>query len=449
MQRLLVVFLLLPGVLSAEPAAAFRASILHFTGDPSSDPASAQFWPDGILLVQNGKVEAAGPAAELLGKLPPGTQLKSFPGRIILPGFIDTHVHYPQTDMVASYGEQLLEWLNSYTFPEEQKFARKEHAEDVAKFFLEELLRNGTTTALVFCTVHPGSVDAFFARASKLNLRMIAGKVLMDRNAPAALLDTPERSYAESKALIQRWHGKGRALYAITPRFAPTSSAAQLAMAGRLKKEFPDVWMHTHLSENTKEVAWVGELFPGSKGYLDVYDQHALVGRRSVFAHALHLREDEWTRLSSAGASIAFCPTSNMFLGSGLFDLGRARRGSVRFGVGTDIGAGTSFSILRTLGEAYKVAQLKSEKLSAMQAFYLATLGGARALDLDGMIGSFNRGKEADFVVLNLASTPLISRRMAQAKTLEEKLFVLMTLGDDRSIDAAYSMGRPVYTRAR
>lgn len=446
MQRL-IVCLIFPAALFAESPAAFRASILHFTGDPTGAPAAVRHWPDGILIVRNGKVEKAGPAAELLGKLPPGTALKSFPGRLIVPGFIDTHVHYPQTDMVASYGEQLLEWLNTYTFPEETKFAQKEHAEGVAKFFLAELLRNGTTTALVFCTVHPESVDAFFARASQLNLRMIAGKVLMDRNAPAALLDTPERAYSESKTLIQRWHGRGRALYAITPRFAPTSSNAQLAMAGRLRKEFPDVWMHTHISENKKEVAWVRELFPESKGYLDVYDRYSLVGRRSVFAHAVHLREDEWNRLASARASIAFCPTSNLFLGSGLFDMGRARRGNVPFGVGTDIGAGTSFSILRTLGEAYKVAQLNSEKLSAMQAFYLATLGGARALDLDRMIGNFEPGKEADFVVLNLASTPLVERRMSRTRTLEEKLFVLMTLGDDRSVEATYSMGRSVYAR--
>jgi guanine deaminase len=425
----------------------FRASILHFVEDPAASASPYEYFEDGILILREGRVEQVGPAAELLKTIPVGVSVKRFSNHLIVPGFIDTHIHYPQTDMIASYGEQLLAWLNKYTFPTENQFSSRRHADDVATFFLEELLRNGTTTALVFCTVHPQSVDALFARAQQLQMRLIAGKVLMDRNAPDYLLDTPKRAYDESKTLIQRWHNHGRLLYAITPRFAPTSSPEELEAAQRLKAEFPDVWIHTHLSENKKEVAWVAELFPKSKGYLDVYDGYGLLSSRSVFAHGIYLTDGEWKRLAETHSALSFCPTSNLFLGSGLFQLKHAQDVGVKVGIGTDVGAGTSFSILQTLNDAYKVMQIQGEKFSAIEGFYLATLGGARALDLDKMIGNFQKGKEADFLVLNWNSTPLIERRIQHAKTLEEKLFVLMMLGDDRSIDETYLMGRVVYAR--
>ena len=428
---------------------AFRTPLLHFLSDPgpSLSPAAAEYFEDGLLLVENGHVERVGPAAELLGQLGEDWLLTEHPGKLIVPGFIDTHIHYPQTDMIASYGEQLLEWLNQYTFPTEGRFADPAHAADVANFFLEELLRNGTTTALVLGSVHPQSIDAFFAAASARNLRMLAGKVLMDRHAPDSLLDTPELAYHDSKALIERWHGQGRQLYAITPRFAPTSTEAQLEAAGRLAREYPDTYVHTHVAENQSEVAWVAELFPWSRSYLDVYDRHGLLRERAVYAHCLHLNERDRQRMAESGAVMAFCPTSNLFLGSGLFDLEAADEAGVRVGLATDVGAGTSFSLLQTLNEAYKVLQLKGQKLSPYRAFYLATLGSARALYLDHRLGNFEPGKEADFVVLDPAATPLMARRLAKVENLLERLFVLMTLGDDRAVAATYIMGREAHRR--
>jgi guanine deaminase len=349
--------------------------------------------------------------------------------------------------MIASYGEQLLDWLNTYTFPTEQQFADKAHAADVAGIFLKELLRNGTTTALVFGSVHKQSVDAFFEAAEALNLRMIAGKVLMDRNAPDYLTDTPESGYADSKELIERWHGKGRLHYAVTPRFAPTSTPEQLELAGKLFGEYPNLYMHTHLSENRKEIEWVKALFPERKGYLDVYDHFKLIGARSVFAHGVHLCDDECKRLAETGSAVAFCPTSNLFLGSGLFDLNKLEEHGVRVGLGTDVGAGTSFSQLQSLNEAYKVMQLQGKKLDPFKSLYLATLGGANALYLDDKLGNFLPGKDADFVVLDYNATPLISYRMQQAKSLDERLFALTMLGDDRAIKETFAAGESVHRR--
>jgi len=376
-----------------------------------------------------------------------GVEITEYRDALITPGFIDTHIHYPQTGMIASYGEQLLDWLNTYTFPTEQQFADKAHAADVAGIFLKELLRNGTTTALVFGTVHKQSVDAFFEAAEALNLRMIAGKVLMDRNAPDYLTDTPESGYADSKELIERWHGKGRLHYAVTPRFAPTSTPEQLTLAGKLLGEYPDLYMHTHLSENRKEIEWVKALFPERKGYLDVYDHYKLIGARSVFAHGVHLCDDECKRLAETGSAVAFCPTSNLFLGSGLFDLNKLEQHGVRVGLGTDVGAGTSFSQLQSLNEAYKVMQLQGKKLDPFKSLYLATLGGAHALYLDDKLGNFESGKDADFVVLDYNATPLISYRMQQAKTLEERLFALTMLGDDRAVKETFAAGQSVHRR--
>ncbi|WP_312960656.1 guanine deaminase [Stutzerimonas nitrititolerans] len=429
---------------------AYRAALLHCLADPHEVgiEASHEYFEDGLLVVEDGKVVRNGHAADLLSTLPAGTEVIEYKDALITPGFIDTHIHYPQTGMIASYGEQLLDWLDTYTFPTERAFADKVHAGEVAQVFLRELLRNGTTTALVFGSVHKESVDAFFEQAHKLDLRMIAGKVLMDRNAPDYLTDTAESGYADSKELIERWHGKGRLHYAVTPRFAPTSTPEQLALAGKLFQEYPDLYMHTHLSENRKEIEWVRELFPERKGYLDVYDHHGLIGARSVFAHGVHLCDDECQRLGETGSAVAFCPTSNLFLGSGLFDLERVEGFGVRVGLGTDVGAGTSFSQLQSLNEAYKVMQLQGKKLDPFKSLYLATLGGARALYLDDRIGSLQPGKDADFVVLDYKATPLIEYRLSQARSLEERLFALMILGDDRAVKETYAAGVSVHRKA-
>ncbi|OHC26772.1 MAG: guanine deaminase [Pseudomonadales bacterium RIFCSPHIGHO2_02_FULL_60_43] len=430
------------------PVKAYRAAILHSIADPAvvGVEQSYEYFEDGLLVIENGQVANVGHAADLLHSLK-GVEITEYRDALITPGFIDTHIHYPQTGMIASYGEQLLDWLNTYTFPTEQQFADKAHAADVAGIFLKELLRNGTTTALVFGTVHKQSVDAFFEAAEALNLRMIAGKVLMDRNAPDYLTDTPESGYTDSKELIERWHGKGRLHYAVTPRFAPTSTPEQLTLAGKLLGEYPDLYMHTHLSENLKEIEWVKALFPERKGYLDVYDHYQLIGARSVFAHGVHLCDDECKRLAETGSAVAFCPTSNLFLGSGLFDLNKLEQHGVRVGLGTDVGAGTSFSQLQSLNEAYKVMQLQGKKLDPFKSLYLATLGGANALYLDDKIGNFESGKDADFVVLDYNATPLISYRMQQAKTLDEKLFALTMLGDDRAIKETFAAGQSVHRR--
>lgn len=428
---------------------AYRSAILHSIADPAEVgiEQSYQYLEDGLLVVEDGRVKALGDANTLLPSLAADVEVREYRDALITPGFIDTHIHFPQTGMIASYGEQLLDWLNTYTFPTEKQFADKAHAADVAGIFIKELLRNGTTTALVFGTVHKESVDAFFEAAHALDLRMIAGKVLMDRNAPDYLTDTAESGYADSKELIERWHGKGRLHYAVTPRFAPTSTPEQLELAGKLYGEYPGLYMHTHLSENRKEIEWVKELFPARKGYLDVYDHYKLIGERSVFAHGVHLCDDECKRLAETGSAVAFCPTSNLFLGSGLFDLEKLEAHGVRVGLGTDVGAGTSFSQLQSLNEAYKVMQLQGKKLDPFKSLYLATLGGARALYLDDRIGNFQTGKDADFVVLDYKATPLLDYRMQQARSLPEKLFALTILGDDRTVKETFAAGRSVHQR--
>ncbi len=428
---------------------AFRASIIHCIADPKdvSVEDSFQYYEDGLLVVENGLVQDIGKAKEVFARQPKGLPVTVYNNSLITAGFIDTHIHYPQTGMIASYGEQLLDWLENYIFPEELKFKDPVYALQVTKLFLDELASNGTTTALVFGTVHKESVDVFFSEAQKRNLRMIAGKVLMDRNAPDYLTDTPQSGYTASKELIRRWHGKDRLLYAVTPRFAPTSTPEQLTMVSKLLKEFPDVYLHTHLSENKKEIEWVLDLFPEHTSYLDVYDHYGLLHKRSVFAHGIHLSDCECQRLSDTGSSIAFCPTSNLFLGSGLFNLPRLENFGVKVAMGTDVGAGTSFSMLQTMSEAYKVLQLQQLTLHPIQSLYLITLGGAKSLDLEDKIGNLDVGKEADFVVLDYQATPLMRYRMTQAKTIEEKLFVLMSLGDDRTVAQTFIMGVKQYDR--
>src|SRR3954462_9027345 len=437
-----------------EPAASQELTVLRGTivtcrDDPFlTDPARAfATEADGVVVCRDGMVESVGPAAEIMRSLPAGTPATHYEGCLIAPGFIDTHIHYVQTGMIASYGEQLLDWLNRYAFPAEMAFRDPAHAQAMARVFCDELLRNGTTTALVFCAVYPPSVDALFEEAERRGMRVIAGKVLMDRNAPEELRDTAQQGYDESKALIARWHGRGRSLYAITPRFAGTSTPAQLDAAGSLWREHPDVLMQTHISENRREVEWTAELFPQARNYLDIYDQHGLIGKGAVLAHGVHLSEDELCRCHQSGAALSHCPTSNMFLGSGLFRIAAAKdaRRPVQVGLGTDIGGGTSFSLLATMGAAYEIAQLNGRALSAVEAFYLATLGGARAMGLEDRIGSIAPGREADLVVLDPSATPLLALRQARAESVEDLLFALMTLGDDRAVRATSVAGAPAY----
>ena len=407
-----------------------------------------RYLEDGVLITEQGKIRWFGTWNDAQDHLPINIEIQHYPEQLIIPGMIDTHIHFPQTEMVGAYGEQLLSWLNTYTFPTEIQFKDKAYASEIAKFFVNELLKNGTTTALVFCTVHPESVDALFEAAEQHQMRLIAGKVMMDRHAPEALCDSADSSYDDSKALIEKWHGQGRALYAITPRFAPTSTPEQLERAGQLKAEYPDVYVHTHLSENKDEIAWVKDLFPAQKGYLDVYHHYGLTGQRSVFAHCVHLEDAEWQCMHETDSAIAFCPTSNLFLGSGLFPLNKTWQQQVKVGLGTDVGAGTSFSLLQTVNEAYKVQQLQGDKLSAYESLYHATLGGAKALDLDDKLGNFNVGKEADFVVLNLKPTALQQLRQSRAKSLEDSLFALFTMGDDRNVEATYIYGQKAYSQS-
>jgi guanine deaminase len=428
---------------------AVRGHAITFKGDPFYEDDALVDIPDALIVTDNGRITAFGPYDDVVKDVPAGVEVTHYPNHLICAGFIDTHIHYVQTGIIGAFGSQLIDWLNHYTFVEEQNFVEKAHAQDVAKRFFDELLRNGTTTAVTFCAVYPASVDAFFEESERRGMRMIGGKVLMDRNAPDHLLDTPQSAYDDSKDLIARWHGNGRQMYAITPRFAPTSTPEQLELAGALWKESPGTFVHTHVSENVGEISWVKSLFPERKGYLDVYDHYGLLGPRSVLAHGVHLTASERARVSESGAAVSHCPTSNLFLGSGLFHVHEAKnsRHPMHVGLGTDIGAGTSFSILSTMNEAYKVAELNNFPMDAMKSFYLATLGGARALRLEDSIGSLEVGKEADFVVLDPNSTPLMEYRSSRAETTEELMFVLSIMADDRAVAATYIAGQCAYDR--
>ncbi|WP_051341177.1 guanine deaminase [Azospirillum halopraeferens] len=433
--------------------AALRGRLLSITADPAGpgDTPGFLYLEDGMLLMADGRITAVGPADAMARRLPAGAVVDHFPDDLIVPGFIDTHIHFPQTQVIASYGAQLLDWLNTYTFPAEQRYADPARAAADARFFVEELLRNGTTTAVCYGSVHPQSVDALFTAAEARGMGLVAGKVMMDRNAPAALTDTAERGYAESRDLIARWHGRGRQRYAVTPRFAITSTPAQLDAAGALLKEFPDVHLQTHLSENPDEIAAVRALFPAAASYTDVYDRHGLLGPRSLFGHCLHLEEAELRRLSETGSVAVFCPTSNLFIGSGLFDAAAMERPDrpVRTALATDVGGGTSYSMLRTAAEAYKVLQLRGRNLPALAALHRMTRGNAAALGLEGEVGALEPGRWADAVVLDARATPAMAHRMAAIDgDPEEELFVLMTLGDDRAVRATYVQGRRVHDRA-
>lgn len=415
-----------------------RGRVLSFIREPQAidDIESYRYLADGAITIEGGRIIAVGEFvpdedAEIIDHRP----------HLILPGLIDMHLHYVQAQMIASYAGSLLEWLNTYTFVEEQKFSQQGHPEAIAGAFYDELIRNGTTTAVAYCSSHPRSVDAYFAEAERRDMLMIGGKVMMDRNAPAALCDTAQSSYDDTKALIDRWHGRGRGLYAISPRFAITSTPAQMEAARTLAREHPDCYVQTHLSENDAEITLSMELYPGSPDYTGIYEDHDLLGRRTLLGHAIHLNHRETQVLAETGSVAVFCPTSNLFLGSGLFDRERLRKHGVRIGIATDIGGGTSYSMLRTLDEGYKVLQLRGQRLNPFASFYMATLGNARSLSLEGTIGAIAPGNAADLVVLNAGATPAMALRLATVSNLAEELFLLQTLGDDRAVAEVYVNG--------
>ena len=421
----------------------FRGEILSLSHDPAEGPDAVRHEPDGLLVVEAGRVVARG-AFDTVSPRFPGLAVERLEG-LIVPGLIDAHVHYPQLGRIASHGAQLLDWLERHIFPAEKAFADPAHAAGVADAFLDELLRHGTTSALVFATVHAASVEAFFAAAEARDLRMICGKVLMDLG-PEGLRDTVDEARADSEALIAKWHGRGRLGYAVTPRYALTSSDAQLAVAGELLAAHPGVLLHTHLAENRREIAEVAARFTEAADYLDAYDRFGLVTDRSVFAHGVHLPDRSCARLAESGAGIAVCPSSSFFLGSGMFDFGQAERHGVRLGLGSDIGAGTSLSLLHNGGLAYQAGLPKGYVLDPFRALWLATGGSARLLHIDGEVGTLAEGQEADFVVLDDAATPLMARRTAGA-TLAERLFALQVLGDDRAVRRTYVLGRCLWDR--
>ena len=438
---------------SSSSTIALRGAALTMCADPFEvgDEAAMHHESDALIVVEDGRVKAFGDYRTLAPSLPPGVEVVHHRDALIVPGFIDAHVHYPQTQIIGAGGKRLIDWLNQYTFAAEQQFADRDHAAQVADIFLDACLSHGTTTASVYCTVHPQSVDAFFAAAEARGLRMNAGKTLMDRHAPAALLDTAQSAYDDSKALIERWRGRGRLGYVITPRFAITSTPEQLELAGTLLAEQPGAWCQTHISEQPDEVAWIAKLYPERLDYLDVYDHYGLIGPRTLLGHGIHLTEREWQRCHDSGTSIVHCPTSNAFLGSGLFDWSQAKKDGrpVSVALASDVGGGTTLSMLATMGAAHQIAQLGGHALSAAKALYLATLGAAKALQLDDRIGAIAPGMEADLVVLDLAHSPLSRLRMQHCRSIDDVLFMLMTMGDDRAIREVYIMGAPIRAQER
>lgn len=425
-----------------------RGRVLSFINEPQdiSDTSSYIYHEDGALLVEGGVIKAVGDYETVVTQKSLDTPETDHRPHLILSGFIDTHIHFPQSQVVASYAAELLDWLNDYTFIEEQKYADEQFGEHIAERFIDELLRHGTTTVVAYGSVHPQSVDAFFRASERLNMRNIAGKVMMDRNAPAALCDTAQSSYDDSKALIARWRGKGRLDYAITPRFAITSTPEQLEAAQALVREHPECYVQTHLSENHAEIDFTCSLYPDAPDYTGIYEHYGLLGDKTLLGHSIHLSEREVKVLADSRSVAVFCPTSNLFLGSGLFDRDGLRDAGVRIGVATDIGGGTSWSMLRTLDEGYKVLQLRGQRLNPLSSFYMMTLGNARALSMEDKIGTLDAGTEADFVVLNSRATSAMRLRMDAGSNLAQELFLLQTLGDDRAIVETYVAGQPVKT---
>jgi guanine deaminase len=429
-----------------------RGQTLAFRDDPFEvgPDAAVNFHADGAVAIAGGKIVEVGEAAAVIARHP-GAEVETYARHLIMAGFVDSHVHYPQIDIIASYGEQLLAWLEKYTFPAESRFGDRGHADQAANRYLDECLRNGITTASVYCTVHVASVDAFCTAAQARGFCMAAGKVMMDCNTRDDLRDTAETGYEQSKALIARWHGVGRLTYVVTPRFAVTSSPAQLEAAGVLWCEHPTTLMQTHLSENLNEIEWVKQLHPGPPDYLGIYEKYGLLGPGSNFGHALHLAEREIARLRDTGSGISHCPTSNLFIGSGLFDM-RAIRGCgppIATGLGTDVGGGSSFSMFETMKAAYEIGQLKGYSLHPANAFYLATVGSANVMRLDHRVGNLAPGLDADIIVLDLESRPLIAQRMQRASSLWETLFFQIMLADDRAVRATFIGGCKAYERIR
>ena len=423
-----------------------RGRLLSFERAPehADDHDSYLYVEDGAVLVRDGLIVASGEYDEVSSGAGENCPVDDHRPGLLLPGLIDTHLHFPQIQVIGSWGAQLLDWLNKYTFVEEQKFGDAPHSDRIARLFFDELLRYGTTTAVAYCTVHKQSADSFFNEAERRDLRMIGGKVMMDRNAPEALRDTPQSGFDDSKELIARWHGKGRGLYAISPRFAITSTPEQMEMAGALVQEHPDCYLQTHLSENRNEIALACELFPDAPDYTGIYEHYGLLGDKSLFGHSIHLSDRERSIMAETGSVAVFCPTSNLFLGSGLFDMDGLGATGVRTAVATDIGGGTSYSMLKTLDEAYKVLQLRGQKLTPLRSFFWMTLGNAQALSLQDKIGTLDAGSEADLIVLDSRATPSMSIRMETVATLSEELFVIQTMGDDRAIAETYVAGQPV-----
>ncbi|MCO5162375.1 MAG: guanine deaminase [Mesorhizobium sp.] len=421
-----------------------RTLSFHRAPEAADDHLSYAYDEDGAVLVRDGRIVASGAYDEIRAQAAEGVEIVDHRPHLILPGFIDAHLHFPQMQVIASYGAELLDWLNTYTFPEEAKFADAQHGRRIARLFLDEMVRQGTTTVAAYCSVHKSSAEAFFEESHARNMLNIAGKVMMDRNAPAGVLDTPQSGYDDTKALIAEWHGRGRQLYAITPRFAITSSPAQLEMAQALAREHPDCHIQTHLSENHAEIRWTEELYPEAKDYTDVYARYGLMGPKSLFGHCIHLSEREADAMSETGSVAVFCPTSNLFLGSGLFDYQRYRRRAkpLRIATATDVGGGTSYSMLRTMDEAYKVIALNGEKLDPLRSFWQLTRGNAESLSIADRAGTLEAGTDADLVVLDASATPGMALRMETVKTLAEELFLLQTLGDDRAVKQVYIAGR-------
>ncbi len=428
---------------------ALRGDLLDFTADPGwgaprsapADQPGLRWRPDHWLLVEDGRIVGAQAAAA--GDPGPDWRCVDHRGHLLLPGFIDTHVHSPQIDVIASYGTELLDWLNSYTFPAEQRFADPGVAAAGAETFVAALLQHGITSAVVFPTVHAVSLETLFAAAEARGMRLVAGKVLMDRHCPPGLCDADVASTeALSRQLIARWHGRGRLAYALTVRFAPTSSAGQLAMAGRLMAEVPDLYLQTHVAENRAEVAWVSELFPEARSYLDVYHRAGLLGPRAVLAHGLWLDDTDRRLLADTGAQIAHSPSSNLFLGSGLLDWPALEAAGARVSMATDVGGGTTLSFQRTLSDAYKIQALRGVRLTAWKALYTATRGAAQALQLDGEIGSFDPGCCADVAVWRWAAGPVARHRDALVRELHERVFAWITLADERNLETIYVAGQ-------
>ncbi|PVE45902.1 guanine deaminase [Pararhodobacter aggregans] len=417
-----------------------RGRVLRFLRRPEGvgDTAAFELFDDGAVHVRDGLIAWVGDFAQA----PAGIAVTDHRPHLITAGFIDAHIHFPQGQITASWGAQLLDWLNTYTFPAETAFADPAHAARMATAFYDLLLRNGTTTASAFCSVHPASVEAYFAEGQKRGMRMLGGKVLMDRNAPAALLDTPQTAHDDSAALIARWHGRGRALYAISPRFALTSTPAQMEAAGALIAAHPECHVQTHLSENTDEIALACALYPEARGYLDIYDRYGMLGPKALLGHAIHLTEAERDRIAETGSHAVHCPTSNFFLGSGLFDEAALAARGATSAIATDIGAGMSWSMLRTGGAAYAVAQLQKRSLDPFTAFWWITRGNAEVLGLADRIGTLQPGSEADLVVLNSHATPDLALRMEAARDLKDELFALLILGDDRVVAETYVAGK-------